>query len=109
MITKSMKSVDLKATVRRMTLNLRAVNRIVQTDDFTDLWEKSHDRESVIQYIKDINIIALRNWIHDSLDLRDMSYRQLIALCQKHHVTNYSRMQKEEMVKALGEIYGRRS
>lgn len=88
-----------------MTLDLRAINRLVQGDLFRTLWDKSNkeQQEAVQTIIIDLNIEGLRDWIHEAQrrDYRDMSYRDLLALCQRLRITNYSRMQKEEMVKAL--------
>lgn len=94
--------------VRRMTLDLRAINRLVQREEFALLFEKAGavEQESVSRMVDDIDIDGLRNWFQDarSRDMRDMTHRQLTALCQRRKIPNYSRMQKHEMIAALSEI-----
>jgi hypothetical protein len=103
-----MDGTKIQMKVRRMTLDLRAINRLVQRNDFLLLWEKSDrdERESATQLIDDVNLEGLREWMNEARkrDLRDMTYRGLLALCQQAKVPNYSRMMKEDMIKALSEL-----
>jgi hypothetical protein len=97
----------IRATVRRMTLNLRAIHRLVQSDDFVHLWLKtsSENRKKAEYLISKSNIFGFKEWFKQQrkADLRDMPYRELLTLCQRHHIKNYSRMMKDEMVEALSE------
>lgn len=93
--------------VRRMTLNLRAINRLVQNDFFPNLWNRANpeQRQSFEFYVSRCDIESVRGWFQAlrKLDLRDMSHRDLLELCKKYRIPNYSRMQKEDMVRILSE------
>lgn len=88
-------------------LNLRAINRLVQASDFRELWAKAseEDREVAESLISKSDALGFKEWLKEQRidDYRDMSYRQLLDLCQRYHIKNYSRMMKEDMIKALSE------
>lgn len=98
---------QIQMKVRRMTLDLRAINRLVQSEDFLKAWDAASDEERKCGngIIESLDITGLRQWFHDIRvqDLRDMTHRELLVECQKKQIRNYSRMQKDEMIKALME------
>jgi hypothetical protein len=108
-----MDGTKIQMKVRRMTLDLRAINRLVQGEIFLHLWGKANDsqRRSADKLIKEINLAGLREWVREARtrDLRDMTYRVLVAHCQRAKVPNYSRMQKDEMINALSELQNDRT
>jgi hypothetical protein len=84
---------------RRLTLDMRAIDRLIQENpDLED--------EELRMLVEDIDLNGVKLFIEKakSKDLRDMSWRQLVFLCRKHHIPNYSRMDKEEMCARLAEI-----
>lgn len=103
-----MDGTKIQMKVRRMTLDLRAINRLVQRSDFLALWGKSDEehRKVAVKLIDDLDLEGLRGWVQEAKerDLRDMTYRGLLVRCQRARVPNYSRMQKDEMIKALMEL-----
>lgn len=90
-----------------MTLNLRAIHRLVQSSDFQEIWSKAWMDNRVIaeDLIARGDALGFRAWIKEQriADYRDMSYRQLLELCKRYRIKNYSRLMKEDMIRALSE------
>ena len=91
--------------IRRRTLDTRAINRLVQTEAFEKAWKAaSHDeRTKMASAINDVDLDFVRVWIRavNRKTLIDLSIRDLRNLASRHHIKNYSRMQKEDLVSAL--------
>lgn len=86
-------------------LDLRAIDRMIQSPDFVTLWEDAAQKErgELIGYIRDVNIEAVREWFEEEqvVTLEDLSKRELVKLASYHHVKNYSRMSKDQLRRAL--------
>lgn len=71
------------------------------------MWKAAGDfqKEDFFRLLEARKLEPIRNWFKAirRKNLGDKSARDLIELCRKHKVPNYSRMQKEEMIAALAE------
>jgi len=88
-------------------LRLRSIEGIVSSLRFERLWDDSdkEQREEVLGYIKEENRVRILKWIrtHPSLELGELSTSQLKELARKLRVTNYSRMLKVQLIRAIKE------
>ena len=98
-------SVKFQVEMRRRTLNQRAIHRLVQTQAFHDAWRVATAVEikALRAAVDGFDVPFLRKWIDDlnRNSLLDYSIRELRGLGSRYGVTNYSRMQKDELVNAL--------
>jgi hypothetical protein len=98
---------QIQAESHRTTLNQRAIDRLIQQPDFPEVWKAASDfqREDLLDLLQARKLDPIRSWFKTirRKNLGDKSARDLIELCRKHKVPNYSRMQKNEMLTALAE------
>jgi hypothetical protein len=95
----------IQVLVRRETLNLRAIDRIIQSDVFVDAWRQAtvQQREQLLQVLGNKDLAGVKRWV-DAVGPRnvaDLSYRDLRDLAQRHLVPRYSRLDKEQLITAL--------
>lgn len=97
--------VAIQVGMHRKTLDLRAINRLIQNPEFASVWNyASHDkRNELLKFIDKVNIEAIRVWFEKTkwLTLRNLSKRGLIDLARYYQVKNYSRMTKFALCKEL--------
>lgn len=83
----------------------RAVDRIVHTDTFHDLWVESEpeQQKEALKLIKQANDDKLRSWInsHPKLILEDRPTKWLHTYAQENSVVNYSRLNRGELIRAI--------
>lgn len=87
--------------LRRKILNLRAAQRILESPDF----ERAYKKATAAQYAA-LNVevpSSLKNWIAIVLDdpVELWSHRRLRRTASLWNIPNYSRMSKEELIKAI--------
>jgi len=88
--------------MRRKTLDLRAINRLIQNPEFASVWNcTSHDkRNELITFIHKIDIESVREWF-EKTNLKNLSKRELINLSRYYKIKNYSRMTKFDLRREL--------
>jgi len=78
---------------------------MIQHNEFPDIWNSAsqNERDKLTDLMHERNLTGFRALVKTikHKDLDDKPVRELISLCQRHRVPNYSRMQKEQMVSAL--------
>lgn len=91
--------------IRRKTLDLRAINRLIQNPEFASVWNcASQDkRNELISFIDKADINTVRKWFEEvqAIKLEDLSKRELIDLSRYYQVKNYSRMTKFDLRREL--------
>ena len=78
---------------RAFALKVRSQNTMIQSDMFATVWKRltAAEQEEVMACIQEVNIQKLRFLLYGD----GLSSRELRAIAQNNHVTNYSRMSKE--------------
>lgn len=98
-------ALEFQIEIRRRTLDTRAINRLIQTEAFCEAWKVAteDERKAMAAAINDCDIDHVRSWIRkvNRKSMMDLGVRDLRDIASSHHVKNYSRMQKEELVSAL--------
>lgn len=98
-------ALEFQIEIRRRTLNTRAINRLVQTEAFAEAWKVAteDERKAMAAAINDCDIEYVRMWIRkvNRKTLIDLTIRDLRGIASRHHIKNYSRMQKDDLVSAL--------
>ncbi len=96
---------SIQILVRRETLNLRAIDRIIQSRDFEDAWKRSttEQREQLLKALGNKDLDSVRIWLRSTVRtaLADLSYRELRDLAQGHLIPRYSRLDKEQLILQL--------
>jgi hypothetical protein len=94
--------VDIQITLRRLTLDLRAINRFIQGTDFSDTWNRSkiNERDILIDFIKNVDIEGVRQQL---LVMRqnELTKCDLVYLARRYGIKNYSRKTKFQLIKEL--------
>lgn len=95
----------LQMAMRRRTLNLRAIDRLIQGSDFEDLWENATDDERgrLLEAVQQVDVETVRRRLAEMqrLELCDLTKRELVDLARRYHVKNYSRKTKTQLVTEL--------
>jgi len=101
-----MNYVSLLETVHNRQLKARAIDRLVETDEFEKLWTKSDEQKKKdgLWFIKNQSLEQLKDWMltHPSRDLSSLSHRELVTLAKQKGVKNYSRLLRAELIRELG-------
>lgn len=91
--------------MRRKTLDLRAINRLIQSPEFPLLWNDAsdEDRRKLLHSISRNEPEFVRQWFEEVqvIKLEDLSKRELINLSRYYQVKNYSRMTKFDLRREL--------
>ena len=95
----------IQVALRRRTLDLRAIDRLIQGPEFPSMWENgtSSQKVALLNAIKHIDHDKVRELLGamQKLDIRDLTKRELIYLARKYSIKNYSRKSKTELVREL--------
>jgi hypothetical protein len=101
----TLKASQMQLAVRRRTLDQRAIDRLIQTQNFREAWEQASQvqRSLLVQLISNSSIEEVREWFKSvyTKKIVDLSYRELRVLGQRARIPYYSRMQKEDLIAAL--------
>ena len=99
---------DLQIEIHQKMLDLRNVEALLAQFNFEILWkaEKDESRQRLIKWAMEGEKVLIEDWIknHPSLDLGELSVNRLKAIAKKRHVTNYSRLNREELIITLGNL-----
>ena len=92
----------IQMLVRRETLNLRAIDRIIQSPEFVESWRQAsiQEREELLRVLGNKNLAGIKLWLKPR-NVADMSYRELRDLAQRYSLPRYSRLDKEQLIHAL--------
>lgn len=98
--------IDIQIWHREKVLQLRRLDRLVQSDDFTYLWGCSTELDKIrVRFM--INLMhydTLKHWMQKlNLTYESYSIRDLRTLASKHHIGYYSRKTRVELIEALTE------
>ena len=100
------KQIDLiKSEHHKETLNLRRLDRLVQSDDFNIAWERSTEKSHncVLWHIKKRHYKIVKDWVfhYRYFNFQYFSIRDLRNLASKHHIPYYSRLSRPALISAL--------
>jgi len=99
---------QLRDSVHRRVLNLRAIETILSGEKFQQLWEKSDKilRLKVIEYIEERKVNKVRQWmrLHPSVPIQFQSHASLKEIAKKYQITNYSRKDKGTLIREIQEV-----
>ncbi len=99
--------IDIQIKHREKVLTLRRLDRLVQSDEFTYIWDEisSAEKLKVTRLIQEGQYVALKIWMLKQLDLglELYNHKDLRMLASKHHIPYYSRKTRAELIKALTE------
>lgn len=92
---------QIRNAARASTLRARAIERIVCSDEFGEAYQKSQKGLDLI--IKLGKPDDLRQWIREQLcnGIEDLPYGKLRELASANQIPRYSRMNKDELLRAL--------
>ena len=100
-----MKYNQLLKDVHDKLLQLRAIERIILSNRFQDLYEGSSDtkRAKVDWIIYQGSLSRLQKWVcyHPDLPLEECSLDQLRSRAKLRRINNYSRLYKHELIREL--------
>lgn len=106
-------AVQIQIRHHRQTLDVRAQDRIIQTDLFSEAWTlaTSKQREELLEYLDELNYLEVKNWISKIMigTLDRCSMKILRELARYHRIPNYSRLTKVRLLDTLnakGEVNG---
>lgn len=89
----------------RRTLNIRAQDRIIQADLFSEAWTLAtrEQRKEVLIHINVIDYSAVKDWVLKIMveTLDRCSMKILRELARHHQIKNYSRLIKAKLLDAL--------
>lgn len=93
----------MREQVERLFRTIRRIRYLVNSDWFEDVYNKASevDKKRLAKYLDDFNIVGLRKWVEDQMDLESLSYRQLRRLASMQLIPYYSTMTKDELIKTL--------
>lgn len=88
-----------------MTLNSRAIERLLKKPDMEYMYDNSLDvkKKELQQYVAANDLEGVRRWYttHPMNDLESLSLRELRRMARKVGVLNYCRKTKYELMKEL--------
>lgn len=97
----------VRKNVHNRLLRLRQLDRLVESDDFAKAYEAADSGQcaDIIVFLRDAKVLDLKYLVRKILrnDLPSKSYGELRDLAIIEQVPNYSRMNKQELLKALQE------
>jgi hypothetical protein len=97
----------LREKLKKRQLNSRAILRLAESREFgrayDDCTEKQREELKKLLDDPDTNITWVREWLADvtRCPLAALSYRKLRDLARSNNVYNYSRLDKDELIKEL--------
>lgn len=96
---------DIKIVHHKKLLDLRNQERLINSEMFMVAWTKAtkEQRKEVFRYFKRIQPDSIREWANliYSGEYESLTARELRRIASRLHIPNYSRMWKEELIKAI--------
>lgn len=96
---------QMRSQLHTEVKNLRNIEYMIQQESFTSLWIVSdlELKETITKIIQNRDKMRLINWIrkHPSLELGEMSIKQLKDKGRELKIKNYSRMSKVELLRMI--------
>jgi hypothetical protein len=94
---------SLKSAVHQQLLNLRCIDRTVNTAAFMSLYENSTDQESVRQLIANNDHLGLEKWIsvQAEVEYSNMTVRQLRAVGKRFGIAYYNQLSKSTLLSEI--------
>lgn len=104
-----MKLDELKAQQHRFSLEMRALDRILESEEFSTLFHKLHgtEKESLILLCKMHEKDAVQKMLRDKTRerLEDLTYKDLRLLASQLKIYKYGCMSKARLVAKIEEHY----
>jgi len=88
------KSIDLQIAHHRKLLDARAQDRLVQSEEFIELWETG-DKKKILFLLRKIKPNKIRELIKTKTDL---SIAELRHLASYYRISNYSRKTRVQLL-----------
>jgi hypothetical protein len=99
-----MKLEDLRKRLREEETLIRAIVRLLESDDFTDAWEASSKRDEVIPLIKAKNLSALREWYKENASLSSAGIVGLRKMASYLGIKNYNSYPKDALIAEIARL-----
>ena len=92
----------IKEKIHRRILDLRSIKGIIESPTIERLWSESSERlkNELIRFIEAENKEAVKQWVkdHPNIDVGEMGILKLKERARKLGISNYSRMDKRELI-----------
>ena len=94
--------IQLRLRIHKRTLKARAFERIIDSQEFEDVYESSPELDLILES-GDPN--KLKQWIRSRtpVTLETMSFRELRELAKKYRIPLWSRMDTQQLMEELDE------
>ena len=93
---------NLQKELHNSYLDLRALDRLIQTNRFEVLYKESTTKQQVAIYVYNHDIVAVKEWMKEQNNsLLEKTKIQLVQLAKKLQIRNYSRMSRDELLRIL--------
>lgn len=100
---------ELRSQFHSRTLEIRAIDRLLDTDKFSDAYNMASEQQQkdIESILKSDNCRLVRQWILDILSgpVKYWSFRRLRDAAKNENVPRYSRLDRDALIKALEKIY----
>jgi hypothetical protein len=92
--------IQVRLRIHKQTLQARAFERIVNSQEFEDAFEPSPALDLIL---KSGDCNKLKKWIKDNtpITLETMSFRELRELAKQYRIPKWSRMDTYDLMEAL--------
>ena len=94
--------VDIQAAHKRLTLDIKNQDKLLQTYDFCVAWDKASkiERAYALTTIDDVNAKAIRRWMNSILydPLQGLTIAELHQIASNNHILNYKKINREELI-----------
>lgn len=95
----------IRELIRRKILNLRSVERIIQSKAFEEAYNSATlmEQQEADNHVHNGDSVNLTNWIRKRRikDVAVLSIRELKTLARHHHVSNYGRLPKASLLSEI--------
>ncbi len=99
--------IDIQIKHREKVLRLRRLDRLVQSNEFTYIWDEvsSAEKLKVTCLIQEGQYEDFKHWLldHFNLGFKSYSVRALRGFASMNHIPYYSRKTRVELIEALTE------
>lgn len=96
---------ELQKKVHSTILIYRSIERIIDTEDFLSLWERSDDnqKQEITTIVLNKDKYGLIRWMrqHPAVELIELPIHILRDMACKLNIYKYSRLSKVELIRAI--------
>lgn len=101
-----MKLPDLRLSAYRTYCDARAIDRMISTAEFGELWEEALESERAIleQHVVNVDRLAVASWIRtqERREVDGKTLRELRVLAAKAGIPHVNMRSKDDLISLLG-------